>query len=48
MGSWLANFRLAPLYASLLLPFTALGLLLLVSSTLPPAPRSLASRNPNT
>jgi len=48
MRSWLANFRLAPLYASLLLPFAALGFLLLVSSTLPPAPRSLASRNPNT
>jgi hypothetical protein len=34
--AWLANIRLAPLYASLLLPFAVLGLLLLVAKSLRP------------
>jgi hypothetical protein len=34
--AWLGNFRLAPLYASLLLPFAVLGLLLLVAKSLRP------------
>ncbi len=41
--AWIVNSRLAPLYASLLLPFAVLGLLILLTKTLPSISASSAT-----